>query len=145
MLATLLAPCTGAAYWERDINGAASSDNLVRSSDSTWTQILAPAANQLAQKIAALPPLASCTPGQLPHATHLSTAHCLLKPRPPAHTLFPQPSCKTLRMLAHDDSNHYNTCLCCVQLSSSPKAVDSVFVMLASSPIGACATSALLP
>lgn len=72
----------GAAYWERSINGGASSDNLVRESDSTWTQILAPAAAALAQKIAAMPAIAICTPGDpAPSSTcsiqSLETCSCL--------------------------------------------------------------------
>ncbi len=56
----------GVAYWEYDyLNGATDSDNLVRMSDSTWTNILQPAAAAVVQKVAALPVVNDCTPGQL--------------------------------------------------------------------------------
>lgn len=54
------------AYWEYDyLNGATDSDNLVRMSDSTWTNILQPAAAAVVQKVAALPLVNGCVPGQL--------------------------------------------------------------------------------
>ncbi len=54
------------AYWEYDyLNGATDSDNLVRMSDSTWTNILQPAAAAVVQKVAALPVVNGCIPGQL--------------------------------------------------------------------------------
>lgn len=56
----------GVAYWEYDyLNGATDSDNLVRMSDSTWTNILQPAAAAVVQKVAALPVVNGCIPGQL--------------------------------------------------------------------------------
>jgi len=56
----------GVAYWEHDyLNGATKSDNLVRTSDSTWTNILQPAAQAVAQKVAALPVVNGCVPSQL--------------------------------------------------------------------------------
>jgi len=58
------------AYWEYDyLNGATDSDNLVRMSDSTWTNILQPAAAAVVQKVAALPVVNGCTPGQLVSCT----------------------------------------------------------------------------
>ncbi len=60
----------GVAYWEYDyLNGATDSDNLVRMSDSTWTNILQPAAAAVVQKVAALPVVNGCTPGQLVSCT----------------------------------------------------------------------------
>ena len=54
----------GVAYWEYDyLNGATDSDNLVRRSDSTFTNILEPAAAAVVKKIAALPPVNGCVPG----------------------------------------------------------------------------------
>lgn len=54
----------GVAYWEYDyLNGATDSDNLVRMSDSTWTNILQPAAAAVVQKVAALPLVNGCVPG----------------------------------------------------------------------------------
>ncbi|KAL0035204.1 hypothetical protein WJX79_005949 [Trebouxia sp. C0005] len=56
----------GVAYWEYDyLNGATDSDNLVRMSDSTWTNILQPAAAAVVQKVAALPVVNGCIPGAL--------------------------------------------------------------------------------
>lgn len=56
----------GVAYWEHDyLNGATNSDNLVRRKDSTFTDILLPAAKAVGRKIAALPAGNGCVPGQL--------------------------------------------------------------------------------
>ena len=61
------ANAAGAAYWEHDyLNGATNSDNLVRRKDSTFTEILLPAAKAVGRKIAALPTVNGCVPGQLP-------------------------------------------------------------------------------
>lgn len=55
----------GVAYWEHDyLNGATNSDNLVRRGDSTFTNILLPAAKVVGQKVAALPVVNGCVPGQ---------------------------------------------------------------------------------
>lgn len=48
------------------MNGATNSDNLVRRRDSTFTDILLPAAQAVGRKVAALPPVNGCVPGQLP-------------------------------------------------------------------------------
>ncbi|DBA74432.1 TPA: hypothetical protein ACH3X1_011186 [Trebouxia sp. C0004] len=56
----------GVAYWEYDyLNGATDSDNLVRMSDSTWSNILQPAAAAVVQKAAELPMVNGCIPGVL--------------------------------------------------------------------------------
>lgn len=65
----------GVAYWEYDyLNGATDSDNLVRMSDNTWTNILQPAAAAVVQKVAALPVVNGCIPGQLVSCTTLPGA-----------------------------------------------------------------------
>ena len=57
---------TGLAYWEYDyLNGATNFDNLVRRGHSTFTQILLPAAKAVTQKVAGLPTVNGCVPGQL--------------------------------------------------------------------------------
>ena len=59
--------CAGVMYWEHDfLNGATSSqsDNLVRRTDSTWINILLPAAKANAAKVVDLPPVQGCVPGQ---------------------------------------------------------------------------------
>lgn len=56
----------GVAYWEHDyLKGATKSDNLVRRGYSTFTNILLPAAKAVGAKVAALPPINGCVPGQL--------------------------------------------------------------------------------
>ena len=56
----------GVAFWEYDyLNGATDSDNLVRRTDSTFTNILQPAALAVVQKVAALPLVNGCVPGQI--------------------------------------------------------------------------------
>ena len=69
----------GVAYWEHDyLNGATNSDNLVRRKDSTFTNILLPAAKAVGRKIAALPAVNGCVPGQLPDSYMWSFSRCLL-------------------------------------------------------------------
>lgn len=72
----------GVAYWEHDyLNGATNSDNLVRRKDSTFTNILLPAAKAVGRKIAALPTVNGCVPGQLPDRHMWVSSSCLLHSR----------------------------------------------------------------
>ncbi|KAL3133352.1 hypothetical protein ABBQ38_007225 [Trebouxia sp. C0009 RCD-2024] len=78
----------GVAYWEHDyLNGATKSDNLVRRGDSTFTNILLPAAKAVGVKVAALPPVNGCVPGPIMASTGggiISSLSSVNSPQPPS-------------------------------------------------------------
>ena len=91
----------GVAYWEHDyLNGATNSDNLVRRKDSTFTNILLPAAKAVGRKIAALPPVNGCVPGQISVRqsvmVFLEPCRCLLHDKHLDVSQVPQPTAACL-------------------------------------------------
>lgn len=61
---------TGAAFWQYTYISGREDENQVLFNDSTWTDIIKPAADKTVGLVQSRPPVANCVPGD-PHQQHL--------------------------------------------------------------------------
>ena len=57
---------TGAAFWQYTYISGREDENQVLFNDSTWTDIIKPAADETVGLVQSRPPVANCVPGDPP-------------------------------------------------------------------------------
>ena len=71
---------TGAAFWQYAYIAGKDDENAVLFNESTWTDIIKPAADKAVQAVQSRPAVANCVPGDVPHCictSQLAASPCL--------------------------------------------------------------------